>query len=177
MSQTAQSNVKPSRSSTKLLKSQIDLPEHVRQSVVDLLNQHLADIVDLASQIKQAHWNVRGPHFIGLHELFDQVHDDVSELVDEIAERAGQLGGLVQGTVRVAATRSRLDEYPLEITSGRQHVQALAGALAGYGKLAREAIDTATELKDADTADLFTQTSRAIDKLLWKVEAHGQASE
>lgn len=162
---------------TKLLKSQIDLPESTRQGVVELLNQHLADIVDLASQIKQAHWNVRGPNFIGLHELFDAVHGEVEGLVDEIAERASQLGGLVQGTVRVAARSSRLDEYPLDITSGSDHVRALASALAAYGKLARDAIDAAEDLGDADTADLFTQTSRTIDKLLWKVEAHAQAKE
>ena len=112
------------------------------------------------------------------HPAFDdEIHAEVNGLVDEIAERGGQLGGLVQGTVRAAASRSRLDEYPLDITTGPDHINALSGALAGYGKLAREAIDSAEDLEDADTADLFTQVSRAIDKLLWKVEAHTQASE
>lgn len=174
MTQTAHPREK---TKAKLLKTHNDLSDSTRQGVVELLNQHLADIVDLASQIKQAHWNVRGPHFIGLHLLFDEVHGEVSGLVDEIAERAGQLGGLVHGTVRAAAKQSRLDEYPLDITAGPDHVEALSSALGSYGKLAREAIDAADDLDDADTADLFTQTSRAIDKLLWKVEAHAQAKE
>jgi starvation-inducible DNA-binding protein len=126
---------------------------------------------------KQAHWNVKGPNFIALHELFDEAEEEIGNLVDEIAERAVQLGGIALGTARVVAKQSRLAEYPLEIVSSREHVQALSLSLATFGKSVREAIDTATEFNDADTADLFTQVSRAIDKLLWKVEAHAQAAD
>ena len=140
--------------------------------MIDLLNQQLADAIDLAYQAKQAHWNVKGPSFIALHELFDEVVEEIEEHVDDLAERAVELGGTACGTVRVAAGKSRLGEYPLEISSGADHVNALSGALAGFGKTVRAAIDEAANRGDADTADLFTEISRGVDKLLWKVEAH-----
>jgi len=160
-----------------LFPTQNDLAEGVRHKSIDLLNRHLADALDLRLQAKQAHWNVKGPNFIALHGLFDEADEEIGDFVDEIAERAVQLGGIALGTARVVAKQSRLAEYPLEIVNGREHVQALALSLATFGKSVRAAIDTATEFNDADTADLFTQVSRAIDKLLWKVEAHAQAAD
>jgi starvation-inducible DNA-binding protein len=151
-----------------------DLPEAVRTQVVRLLNDRLADCIDLQTQTKQAHWNVKGPNFIALHELFDQVHTAVSEYVDEIAERAVQLGGVAEGTARMAAHRSSLAEYPAAV-DGRGHVEALSSVLAAFGKSARKAIDDAGQLGDLDTADIFTEISRGIDKWLWFVEAHLQA--
>ena len=149
-----------------------DLPEQARKKLVDLLNARLADGIDLMVQAKQAHWNVRGPHFFSLHELFDKVHEDVVEHVDLLAERAAQLGGTVDGTVRIAAERSTLEEYPHGATGGRDHVDALSTALATFGKAVRNGIEQADKLGDADTADIFTEISRGIDKLLWFVEAH-----
>jgi starvation-inducible DNA-binding protein len=163
--------------STKLRDTQNDLPGKARREAVDLLNRHLADAIDLAYQAKQAHWNVKGPNFIALHELFDEVVEEIEEYVDEIAERAVELGGTALGTVRVSAAGSRLSEYPLDISSGRAHVKALSAALAMFAKTSRAAIDAATKFGDADTADLFTQVSRGVDKLLWKVEAHGQGKD
>jgi starvation-inducible DNA-binding protein len=154
-----------------------DLPKPARLELNQLLNQRLADAVDLQSQAKQAHWNVKGPHFIGLHKLFDEVYEGVGEYVDLIAERIVQLGGVAEGTVHVAAKRSRLEEYPLDIAEGFAHVQAFSKALATFGHEVREAIDEADELDDADTADLFTEVSRGVDKWLWMVEAHSQASK
>ena len=162
---------------SKLSNTQNDLPKRSRQEAVDLLNQQLADAIDLAYQAKQAHWNVKGPSFIALHELFDEVVEEIEEYVDELAERAVELGGTARGPVRVSAANSRLLEYPLEISSGRAHVKALSASLARFGKTARAAIDTAAGFGDADTADLFTEVSRGVDKLLWKVEAHGQAKD
>jgi starvation-inducible DNA-binding protein len=152
-----------------------DLPEATRARVVELLNARLADAIDLQTQCKQAHWNVRGPSFIALHELFDKVNEDVEEYVDLIAERAIQLGGSVQGTARTVAAKSTLSEYPLNIANGMDHVDALSSALSAFGKKAREAIDQTSEMKDADTADIFTEISRGTDKWLWMVEAHRQA--
>ena len=151
-----------------------DLPEGVRVKVVQLLNERLADCIDLQTQTKQAHWNVKGPHFIALHELFDQVNAAVEDYVDEIAERAVQLGGVAEGTARIVARRSTLAEYPPAV-DGRSHVEALSSALAAFGQSARKAIDEADKLGDRDTADIFTEVSRGIDKWLWFVEAHLQA--
>jgi starvation-inducible DNA-binding protein len=151
------------------------LSQETRVKIIDILNARLADASDLKSQAKQAHWNVKGIHFFQLHELFDQVATAVEGHMDLIAERATALGGTAFGTVRVAAQNSSLSEYPLEITDGTAHVDALSTALADFGNVVRRNIDETNDLGDADTADLFTEVSREIDKLLWFVEAHIQA--
>ena len=159
----------------KLYETENDLPKQTRETVIPLINARLADVVDLKTQIKQAHWNVKGPQFIGLHKLFDDIAEEVEEYTDMIAERAVQLGGIAEGTARVAAARSRLDEYPLTIADGMLHVEAVAKALSDFGREVRMTINETQELDDADTADLFTEVSRGIDKWLWFVEAHTQA--
>src|SRR6266550_8032441 len=161
----------------KMYETENDISQNRRVEISALLNQRLADAVDLQTQMKQAHWNVKGPHFIGLHELFDKVNEAVASYVDLIAERVVQLGGIAEGTVRAAAQRSRLAEYPLDIADGAAHVEAVARALSTFGREARNTIDLADELEDADTADLFTEVSRGIDKWLWFVEAHTQATK
>jgi starvation-inducible DNA-binding protein len=158
-----------------MFKTKNDLSEGTRVKAVELLNARLADCKDLQTQVKQAHWNVKGPNFISLHLLFDKINDNVENYVDEIAERAVQLGGVAEGTARMVAKRSSLAEYPASAMDGRSHVEALSSALAAFGKSARKAIDEATEFGDLDTADLFTEVSRGIDKWLWFVEAHLQA--
>jgi starvation-inducible DNA-binding protein len=155
--------------------TRIDIPEDAREKLVALLNARLADTFDLYSQLKQAHWNVKGSDFIQLHLLYDQVAESVLEHVDEIAERATALGGLALGTARLAAETSSLDEYPLDAVDGMDTVAAIADRLAAYGAAVRAAIDTSTEHGDLDTADLFTEVSRGIDKHLWFVEAHLQS--
>lgn len=163
------------RQSMKLHRTTNDLSEKTRREMIDLLNRHLADALDLNLQAKQAHWNVKGPSFIALHELFDKVAEQVEEFVDEIAERAVALGGVALGTARIAAENSSLPEYPHDISAGPEHVEALSAALATFGKGIREAIHTAAKAGDIDTSDLFTEASRGIDKLLWFVEAHVQS--
>ncbi|HZZ71887.1 MAG TPA: DNA starvation/stationary phase protection protein Dps [Pirellulales bacterium] len=151
-----------------------DLSEKTRAAVGELLNGRLADLIDLQLQTKQAHWNVKGPSFIALHELFDKVSEDVEDLVDDVAERVVALGGTAEGTLAAVAKHTQLPPYPLQLTAGRDHVEALSNALATVGKAIRAAIDRANELGDADTADLFTGASRELDKNLWFVEAHLQ---
>ena len=155
--------------------TRIDLSSKTRGRVVELLNARLADAVDLQLQAKQAHWNVKGPGFIALHELFDRIAGELGGHVDDMAERITALGGVAEGTVQAVAGRSRLDAYPLAIAEGRAHLEALATALARFGKSVRKAIDDSAKAGDADTSDLFTGVSRAIDKNLWFVEAHLQA--
>ena len=158
-----------------MFKTKNDLPERARAMAIELLNARLADCIDLQTQCKQAHWNVKGPTFIALHELFDKVNEAVEDYVDDIAERAVQLGGVAEGTARMVAKRSSLAEYPANALDGRSHVEALSAALAEFGKSARKAIDEADELRAQDTSDIFTEVSRGIDKWLWFVEAHLQA--
>jgi starvation-inducible DNA-binding protein len=159
----------------RTFETRIDISADAREKLVELLNVRLADSFDLYSQLKQAHWNVKGSDFIQLHELYDTVAESVLEFVDTIAERATALGGLALGTARMAAEATTLDEYPIDAVVGEETVAVVADRLAAFGASAREAIDTATELGDMDTADLFTEVSRAIDKHLWFVEAHLQA--
>ena len=160
-----------------MFKTKNDLSETIRVKAIELLNARLADAIDLQTQTKQAHWNVKGPSFIALHQLFDKINEDVEDYVDELAERVVQLGGVAGGTARTAAKRSSLSEYPANTVDGRSHVEALSSALAAFGKSARKSIDHADELGDLDTADLFTEISRGIDKWLWFVEAHLQAEQ
>jgi starvation-inducible DNA-binding protein len=151
-----------------------DLASTTRRSAIELLNEHLADAIDLHLQAKQAHWNIKGPNFVGLHALFDQIAAEASEYADLIAERAVALGGIARGTLQAVSTQSQLREYPLDIGDWRAHVHAMQDALATFGRGARKAIDDAEALNDADTADLFTDISRGADKSLWMVEAHVQ---
>jgi starvation-inducible DNA-binding protein len=161
----------------RMYETENDISHERRKELNALMNQRLADAVDLQTQMKQAHWNVKGPHFIGLHELFDQIDEAVEAYVDLIAERIVQLGGVAEGTARMAAARSRLEEYPLTIADGQAHVEAVSKALSTFGHEARATIDQADDLGDADTADIFTEISRGIDKWLWFVEAHSQATK
>src|SRR5260221_1471295 len=151
---------------TKLHETRNDLQAKTRHAMIELLNRQLADVIDLGLQAKQAHWNVKGPHFIGLHELFDKVAEELEEFTDSIAERAVEIGGVAQGTIQVVAKNSRLKAYPLDLASGKTHVAALSGALAKFGTTTRAAIDRAAKAGDADTADLFTEVSRGVAKLL-----------
>src|SRR5262252_1219968 len=158
-----------------MFKTKNDLSETIRGKAIELLNARLADAIDLQTQTKQAHWNIKGPHFIALHELFDKVNEDVEDYVDDIAERAVQLGGVAEGTARMSASRSSLADYPAKAVDGRSHVAALSSALAAFGAAARIGNDQADEMSDQDTCDIFTAISRGVDKWLWFVEAHLQA--
>jgi starvation-inducible DNA-binding protein len=149
-----------------------DLPLGTRTKVVKLLNERLADAIDLGTQVKHAHWNVKGPNFIALHELFDKIAENVEEHIDTLAERATALGGIAHGTLAAVARATSLKPYPQNINEGVAHVKALAAALGAFGARMRAAIDDSTALKDADSADLFTGISREVDKDLWFLEAH-----
>ena len=158
-----------------MLETRHDLPAKQRELLIGMLNDSLKDAVDLATQVKQAHWNVRGPHFMPLHELFDSITDIVRNFADELAERAAALGGLATGTARDAASGSRIEAYPVGITSGPEHVAAVADRLAAFAKHCRADIEQSEKHGDAVSADLYTEIAREIDKQLWFVEAHAQA--
>lgn len=160
----------------QLYSTRIDLPADTRSQVIAVLNQTLASTLDLKTQVKQAHWNVKGMDFYQLHELFDQLASELEEYIDLVAERVTALGGLALGTARIAASQSELPEYPFDILAGKDHVTALADRYATYAKSLRENIAKTDDLGDADTADLYTEVSRAIDKRLWFLEAHLQTS-
>jgi len=153
-------------------RTKIDIPENLRKPMVTLLNERLAEAIDLHWQAKQAHWNVKGPSFIALHELFDDVSEHMDDHSDLLAERAVILGGQAEGTIQIATKRSTLPEYPLDANDEQVHVDRLSSALAAYGEKLRKAIDAADEVGDKDTADLFTEISRSVDKDRWFVEAH-----
>jgi starvation-inducible DNA-binding protein len=160
---------------SRAVKTSIDIPAASRDKLIALLNQQLADTFDLMSQTKEAHWNVKGPNFYQLHELFDELAANLLGHVDTIAERATALGGLATGTVRMAASSTRLDEFPLGVTQDLEVVDCLVERFANLAASSRAAIDTADELGDADSADLFTEISRDLDKHLWFLEAHLQS--
>jgi len=152
--------------------SRISLSEETRETMIGLLNARLADAVALAAAMKQAHWNVRGPNFRGLHELFDDAHGLVDGAVDDIAERITALGGLAAGTVQAAADNTELPSYSTDLVDEQGHVSAVAEQLSAFGGSVRAAIDASSDAGDEGTADLFTGLVREIDKMLWFVEAH-----
>jgi starvation-inducible DNA-binding protein len=149
-----------------------NLPETTRKTVVTLLNARLADVIDLFNQTKQAHWNVKGPTFIALHELFDDIAEHVEGYADELAERAVILGGTAEGTTQVVGKRTSLAEYPIDLKNARDHVEALSARLADFAGKTRVAIDESDKAGDKVTADLFTEITAGVDKDVWFLEAH-----
>ena len=152
-----------------------DLSAPLRETMVGLINQQLADTQDLYSQVKQAHWNIKGMQFIQLHLLLDTLADSLIEYADLLAERAAALGGVALGTARMTASRSLLPEFPVEIVTDKQVVEVLAQRYGEYASSTRSAITTTTDDGDPATADIFTEISRTIEKHLWMLEAHIQA--
>jgi starvation-inducible DNA-binding protein len=150
------------------------LPEEQQAKLIEMLNRRLADAIDLQLQSRQTYWNVKGPHFMTLRELFDQVAKGVEEDANLIAERIVQLGGKAEGTAQAVAGRSSLDGYRLASADGNSHIDALSTTLTDFGRHTRYASAQARELKDADTADIFTEIARGIDKWLWFVETSQQ---
>ncbi|HEY9715522.1 MAG TPA: DNA starvation/stationary phase protection protein Dps [Chroococcales cyanobacterium] len=158
----------------KLYKTHNDLPERTRTEVVEILNESLAATLDLWSQVKQAHWNVKGKDFYQLHLLFDEIASELYEFVDTLAERVTALGGVAMGTVRMSAKASLLSEYPTSAVNGKDHINALVNQFGLYVKHIRQNIDKTDELGDKNTADIYTEISRAVDARLWFLEAHVQ---
>ncbi|MBX9626418.1 MAG: DNA starvation/stationary phase protection protein Dps [Gemmataceae bacterium] len=167
----------PTRTKADLFPSRIDLPADTRRYVVDMLNGQLANLTDLYTQTKHAHWNVKGANFYGLHTLFDKLAEGLEEFVDNTAERVTALGGAARGTARMAAANSRLDDFPEGTHAGLEVVRVVADRYAAAGKDARAGIAQADEHGDADTADLLTDVSRYLDKSLYFLESHLQQDE
>ena len=157
----------------------IDIPPEIRLYVIQLLNQTLACTVDLRSQVKQACWNVKGRDLVLLHALFATMAIELDAHIDLVAERLVVLGGVARGTVRTAATHSRLPEYPGALMDGDAHVRALTECFASYATALRADIAHATEVEDAGSAALYTDISRGVDQRLGFLDAylhHGGAS-
>lgn len=158
-----------------MFSTRIFMPVELREQMAALLNQQLADTFDLYSQVKQAHWNAKGPQFYPLHLLFDDLAGKLAEYVDMLAERVTAIGGTAMGTVRMAAGASSLPELTGGTLHGMSGVEALAVRYAALTKTTRAGIETAAKAGAADAADLLTEMSRDLDKALWFLEAHLQA--
>ncbi|HRY23485.1 MAG: DNA starvation/stationary phase protection protein Dps [Geminicoccaceae bacterium] len=153
-----------------------NLDRSVRTEMIEELNARLVEALDLVLAVKHAHWNIKGPSFIGIHLLLDEVAQRMRGHADTMAERCVILGGQAKGTVQVVAEETTLEAYPPEITRQEEHVTALKERLMAFGKAVRESISKADEAGDDDTADLFTAVSRAVDKDAWFIGAHGERS-
>ena len=151
-----------------------NLASNVKSTAIGLLNARLAESIDLSLMTKQAHWNLKGRQFIGVHEMLDKLRDDVDEYSDTMAERAVQLGGTALGTSEVVVKQSKVPDYPTDIYKVEDHLKAMIERLGMVANTVRKSIDEADEAGDADTADVFTEVSRGLDKWLWFLEAHLQ---
>lgn len=176
MSSATPRNIKEAnkQTTTGLYPTRNDIPEKQREKVVGVLNARLAELIDLALVIKQAHWNLKGPQFIAVHEMLDGFRTGIDAHVDEVAERLVQLGGTAQGTVQHVSQNTSLKSYPGNIHCIEDHLTALADHYAGVGATVRKAINEIDELEDVDSSDLLTGVSRTLDSNLWFIEAHLQ---
>jgi starvation-inducible DNA-binding protein len=156
------------------LKTANAVESNAKATAIELLNARLAEGIDLALDIKQAHWNLRGRQFIAVHEMLDKFRDDVDDYNDTIAERVSQLGSMPLGTVQAVVKASGLAAYPTDISAIEDHLSALLERTAKLANQVRKDIETAASAGEADTADIFTEVSRGLDKWLWFVEAHLQ---
>jgi starvation-inducible DNA-binding protein len=156
----------------RTFQTSVGVPENNRQTLIALLNARLADSTDLRSQVKWAHWNVKGMHFIQLHELFDSIASHLEEQTDLVAERITALGGIANGTIREAAAKSGLKEADLTASDGPSMLKFLVHNVAHHANAVRTAVQESDDLGDAITADLFTQLCRELDKDVWFLEAH-----
>lgn len=156
----------------KLHSTRNDLGANAKKTSVGVLNAILVDTIDLTNAVRMAHWTVKGPQFIGLHELFGGFYEGLGATTDDIAERCVQLGGTPEGTTQAIGAATRLAPYPADLTDGMAHVAALAERYATLAATVRAGIDTTADAGDADTADLLTGLSRQLDKGLWMLEAH-----
>jgi starvation-inducible DNA-binding protein len=171
MARTAAKNAP--RSTARVVKpTRIDLESNTRTKVIGLLNERLADGIDLALVTKQAHWNLKGPGFIGIHLMLDGFRDELDLHVDTVAERIAQLGGIAFGTAQTTAEATSLEPYPTDIVAVPDHLNALVERYADTANKVREAIDACDEAGDADTADLLTAWSRMLDKSLWFLQSN-----
>lgn len=161
----------------KMFPTKNDLTANAKKVSVEVLNARLADAIDLALLTKQAHWNIKGPRFIALHEMIDGFRSEIDTHVDTIAERVVQLGGTALGTTQAVAKASTLSAYPTDIYKTTEHIDALIDRYSTAANSVRSAIDQTSTAGDANTADLLTAYSRALDKALWFLEAHVQEAE
>lgn len=177
MSSAKPSKLQDAKTATRLFPTRIDIPEAQRGKIVAIMNACLADLIDLSLIIKQAHWNLKGRNFIGVHEMLDGFRTAVDAHVDETAERVAQLGGTALGTLQTVTENTSQPAYPTNIHKVLDHLTALADHYGIAASKVRKAIDTTDELGDADTADLLTGVSRTLDSNLWFIEAHLQEKE
>lgn len=174
MSNAKSQSIKGTKTS-ELFPTRIGFSDDIREKLIAIINQRLADLIDLQLVIKQVHWNLKGESFIGVHEMLDGFRSGVDEYADSVAERAVQLGGTALGTLQTVSATTSLQAYPTNIYEVADHLTALADRYGEAANLVRKAIDDTAELGDQDTSDLFTEVSRGLDKNLWFIEAHLQA--
>jgi starvation-inducible DNA-binding protein len=155
-----------------MFKTKNDVPSNAKTVSIEVLTARLADAIDLALLTKQAHWNLKGPQFIAVHEMIDGFRAQIDGYVDTMAERVVQLGGTALGTTQVVAKGTTLPPYPTDIYAIKDHLTALIERYGAVANAVRAAVDTTAEAGDADTADIFTEASRGLDKMLWFLEAH-----
>lgn len=152
------------------------LTQDSRAEMVKLLNERLADTIALTLAVKQAHWNLKGRGFIGVHELLDEVADRLRDGADMMAERAVILGGHATGTIETVSADSGIEPYPTDLTAITDHIEALKSRFLTLGESVRKAAEAAGNGGDEDTADLFTEVSRAVDKDAWFIGANADVA-
>jgi starvation-inducible DNA-binding protein len=161
----------------KMYHNRVALTDEQKKKTVAVMQERLAESLDMYSQAKFAHWNVKGYNFYQLHLVFDSVADHIFPQIDAIAERITQLGGVANGTVRQAANGSLIPEYNITLIAGMDHVNALADALGCYCQALREASDKIDEIGDEPSSDFFKQLVVEAEEQLYFLESHLEAGD
>lgn len=139
--------------------------------VVKALDQRLLGLIDLSLTLKHIHWNVVGPHFIGVHEMLDPQVDAVRAMVDEVAERIATLGGTPNGTPGYLVDGRSWDDYALGKASVIEHLAALDLVYTGVIEDHRAAAQSIEEL-DPVTEDMVIGQLGQLEQFHWFVRAH-----
>lgn len=147
-----------------------DTPAKQKKDTVKILNHLLAEFLDLALITKQAHWNLRGPAFIAVHEMLDPFNDKLLDYADTIAERIVQLGAVPYGTAQMIVHGSELAEYPTNIVTIEDHLEEVHDRYAIVANTVRKIVEE--QLADQGTLNFLTDASNDLDKYLWFIEAH-----
>ena len=154
------------------VKTRNTLPTKTREKMSDEINARIATLIDLQLQVKQTHWNIRGPQFIAIHEMLDKLYADLDKWVDAMAERITQLGGAAYGTLDAIKGSSSLDKYPTQDLTWQDRMEHLADVIAASSTETRDSIEVAEDAGDPVSGDIITDAARGLDLWLWKVESH-----
>jgi starvation-inducible DNA-binding protein len=165
----------PNRKEASIMNPNIELTDEQRSGVVKILNTLLSDEYVLYTKTRNYHWNVTGPQFNDLHKFFEEQYTELSQFVDDIAERARSLGGWALGTLKEFSQHARLSEHPGQYPKAREMIANLLADHETIVRRLRTDLETAEKHHDMGTNDFLTGLMEKHEKMAWMLRAFLQA--